>query len=166
MPIPTPKSGQSQDDYMSVCMSFLKKEGSKYPEQKQKVAICLSTYRKKNESDYDIVKRLETMINDTTCTGDVALPQGQVMGMQYRKKKKKIKGGASYDVHESDKGTSYGEERGKTNKVRGHYHDYFFDRMSGDGGTGVAKGQVSNMHMHKIKAMAVMISDGHDHDLK
>ena len=48
----------------------------------------------------DLIKRLEMLINDTTATGDVALPQGQVIGMQYRKKKKKVKGGAAYPVHE------------------------------------------------------------------
>jgi len=161
MPIPMPTSGQSQDDYMSVCMSFLKKEKSKFPEQSQRVAICLSNYRKKNESEDDIIKRLETLINDTTCTGDVALPQGQVMGMQYRKKKKKAKGGASYDVHETDKGSSYGEERGNTTKDNGHIHDYFIDRMTGNGGTGMANG-----HLHKIKAMVVVSASGHTHRLK
>jgi hypothetical protein len=99
MPIPNPKSGQSQEDYMGVCMTFMDNEKSKYPEHKQRVAICLETYRR-NESD-DLLKRLDLMINDTTATGDVAMPQGQVMGMQYRKKKKKAKGGASYEVHES-----------------------------------------------------------------
>jgi hypothetical protein len=99
MPIPQPKSGQKESDYMSVCMTFLDGEKSKYPEHKQRVAICLSTYKRANESDNDILKRLEMMINDTTVTTDVALPQGQVIGMTYRKKKRKVKGGAEYAVH-------------------------------------------------------------------
>ena len=56
------------------------------------------------------------------------------------------------------------EERGKTTKVNGHAHDYFINRMSGDGGTGKAMG-----HVHKIKAMVVQppvnYKDKHVHDL-
>ena len=40
MPIPVPKS----EEDLSECIEFLKKEG--YDDQKQRVAICLSTYRK------------------------------------------------------------------------------------------------------------------------
>ena len=42
MPIPSPKDNEKQNDYMGRCMEFMKDE--KYP-QKQKVAICLNTYR-------------------------------------------------------------------------------------------------------------------------
>ena len=42
MPIPSPKDNEKQDKYMGRCMEFMKDE--KYP-QKQKVAICLNTYR-------------------------------------------------------------------------------------------------------------------------
>lgn len=42
MPIPKPKSKEKEGDYMGRCMEFMKDE--KYP-QKQKVAICLNTYR-------------------------------------------------------------------------------------------------------------------------
>lgn len=51
MPIPSPNSNQSQEEFMGVCMTFLDKEKSKYPEHKQRVAICLERYRQKNESD-------------------------------------------------------------------------------------------------------------------
>ena len=57
--------------------------------------------------------------------------------------------------------TSHGEERGKTTKVKGHDHDYFFDRMTGDGGTGKDAG-----HLHKIKAMVIKKADGHVHKMK
>jgi len=128
MPIPKPSSGQSESDFMSVCMTFLDKEKSKYPEHKQRVAICLETYRRKNESDDDLIKRLEMMINDTTVTGDVAKPQGQVIGMQYRKKKKKVKGGASYPVHESNKGSEvYDNPKGETAYVSKQGKGYYAD---------------------------------------
>jgi hypothetical protein len=42
MPIPSPKDNEKQDKYMGRCMEFMKDE--KYP-QKQKVAICLNTFR-------------------------------------------------------------------------------------------------------------------------
>ena len=42
MPIPNPKDNEKQNKYMGRCMEFMKDE--KYP-QKQKVAICLNTYR-------------------------------------------------------------------------------------------------------------------------
>jgi hypothetical protein len=42
MPIIQPKDNEKQDKYMGRCMEFMKDE--KYP-QKQKVAICLNTFR-------------------------------------------------------------------------------------------------------------------------
>ena len=42
MPIPQPKKNEKENDYMGRCMEFIKDE--KYP-QKQKVAICLNTFR-------------------------------------------------------------------------------------------------------------------------
>ena len=42
MPIPQKKDKEKEGDYMGRCMEFMKDE--KYP-QKQKVAICLNTYR-------------------------------------------------------------------------------------------------------------------------
>lgn len=42
MPIPQKKDKEKESDYMGRCMEFMKDE--KYP-QKQKVAICLNTYR-------------------------------------------------------------------------------------------------------------------------
>jgi hypothetical protein len=42
MPIPQKKKNEKEGDYMGRCMEFMKDE--KYP-QKQKVAICLNTYR-------------------------------------------------------------------------------------------------------------------------
>lgn len=42
MPIPQKKKNEKEGDYMGRCMEFMKDE--KYP-QKQKVAICLNTFR-------------------------------------------------------------------------------------------------------------------------
>ena len=39
----------------------------------------------------DIVKKLDRLLGDETTTGDVALPPGEVIGMAYRKKKRKNK---------------------------------------------------------------------------
>lgn len=44
MPIPTPNSGESQNDFMGRCMSAMKKE---FPDQKQRTAVCFSKWRKK-----------------------------------------------------------------------------------------------------------------------
>lgn len=48
MPLPTPREGQSQDEFIGSCMSskVMKKE---FPESKQRVAICYSQFRKKRE---------------------------------------------------------------------------------------------------------------------
>ena len=52
MPIPAKKSNEKESDYMGRCMEFMKDE--KYP-QKQKVAICLNTYRNpKNKAKAEI----------------------------------------------------------------------------------------------------------------
>jgi hypothetical protein len=104
MPIPEPKKGQDKSEYMSECMAFMKNE-TKYPQQDQKVAICLSKWRKVNEKKDDIVDGIDSLLIDTTGTGDVAnndARPGIHMGMVYRKKKKKVKGEAPYTVHETD----------------------------------------------------------------
>lgn len=54
MPIPQKKKNEKEGDYMGRCMEFMKDE--KYP-QKQKVAICLNTYRgpqKKAKAEIEI----------------------------------------------------------------------------------------------------------------
>jgi hypothetical protein len=45
MPMPQPKKNEKQNDYMGRCMDFLSKEERTERPQKQKVAICLNTYR-------------------------------------------------------------------------------------------------------------------------
>ena len=57
--------------------------------------------------------------------------------------------------------TSYGDDRGKTTKDKGHSHDFFVDRITGDGTTSHDSG-----HFHKIKAMVVQSANRHTHGLK
>ena len=49
----------------------------------------------------DIVKKINKIITDETTTNDIELPPGQVIGMKYKKKKKKNKLGTETVVHET-----------------------------------------------------------------
>jgi hypothetical protein len=62
MPIPSKKDNEKQADYMSRCMTFLNKEGEPERPQDQKVAICLTTFRKGKKQK---VKAMEVDICDT-----------------------------------------------------------------------------------------------------
>lgn len=70
MPIPKPSKGQSKSDYMSKCMSFLKDEGK--GDQKQRVAICLDTWRRNNEDA--LVSKMNLMLQEQ----DEECPPGKV----------------------------------------------------------------------------------------
>ena len=63
MPIPNPKDKEKQNDYMGRCMEFMRDE--KYP-QKQKVAICLNTFRgpqkkAKGEIEIDFSEQIKNL---------------------------------------------------------------------------------------------------------
>lgn len=45
MPLPTPKKGESQDDYVGKCMEFFSGEDTDL-DQKQQLAACYERYRK------------------------------------------------------------------------------------------------------------------------
>ena len=47
MPVPTPNKGESQNDFISRCISNLKRIDTKRPD-KQIAAICYSAWRKEN----------------------------------------------------------------------------------------------------------------------
>lgn len=49
MPIPTPKSGESEQNFISRCMgnSVMSKE---FPDKKQRAGVCYSQWRKKGEA--------------------------------------------------------------------------------------------------------------------
>jgi len=52
MPIPTPRKGESQQEFISRCMGnpTMRKE---FPDQKQRSAVCFSTWRRRNKSFND-----------------------------------------------------------------------------------------------------------------
>lgn len=47
-PIPSPKKGEKENEFMNRCMGdeIMKEE---YPDQKQRTAVCFSQWRKKDE---------------------------------------------------------------------------------------------------------------------
>ena len=55
MPLPKPKTGEKEDKFISRCMSALKDE---FPDQKQRLAVCYSQWRKPKEKKY-MKKELE-----------------------------------------------------------------------------------------------------------
>lgn len=64
MPIPQKKDKEKESDYMGRCMEFMKDE--KYP-QKQKVAICLNTYRnpkRKAKAEIELDINDKTVLNE------------------------------------------------------------------------------------------------------
>lgn len=44
MPIPTPKKGEEQEEYVGRCMEFMADDSDM--DQKQKLAVCYDKYRK------------------------------------------------------------------------------------------------------------------------
>ena len=56
MPIPKPKSGEKQDDFIERCMGndTMKEE---YPDNKQRLAICFSQWKKKEKDSMDTERR-------------------------------------------------------------------------------------------------------------
>ena len=53
MPIPKPKKSEKKDSFIARCMSdsVMKKE---YPDNKQRLAVCHTTYRNKTTSKSDV----------------------------------------------------------------------------------------------------------------
>lgn len=58
MPIPKPKKGEEQNDYISRCVSQVKKLDPKRP-QKQIIAICYSTWRRSKAENKEEVDKME-----------------------------------------------------------------------------------------------------------
>lgn len=50
MPLPKPKKGEKENDFISRCMSnkTMKKE---FPDQKQRTAVCYDQWRKEHSSE-------------------------------------------------------------------------------------------------------------------
>lgn len=69
MPIPSPRKGQSQEDFMKFCMGseVMTKE---FPEQKQRVAVCLSKWKEAHkgsessnlETENQLLKIIESFL--------------------------------------------------------------------------------------------------------
>ena len=119
MPIPSPKPGQDKDEFMGQCISFLKDEGKP---QDQSVAICLNQWGIKNEMS-DLLNKIDKLLigdqSGATTTGDIATQTGKgkidVIGMTYRKRKRKNKLGTETAVHEEDcpEGQKWCDKEGK-----------------------------------------------------
>lgn len=56
MPLPKPKKGEQQDDWMNRCMGH-PKMNSEYPDRSQRYAICLSQWdrRKKKQLESGVL---------------------------------------------------------------------------------------------------------------
>jgi hypothetical protein len=48
MPMPSPRTDESESDFMSRCMSALADE---FPDRGQRAAVCLRQWRDKDEED-------------------------------------------------------------------------------------------------------------------
>jgi hypothetical protein len=55
MPLPTPRAGQSQSDWIKSCMSnrTMKKE---FPDNKQRLGVCYSQWKRKNKAKIEDLK--------------------------------------------------------------------------------------------------------------
>ena len=61
MPLPKPKKGESEDDFVSRCVSNDTIQ-SEFPNQDQRVAVCLGRFRKKSEEqEMNDIETLDTM---------------------------------------------------------------------------------------------------------
>lgn len=52
MPLPTPKSGENEDAFISRCMGN-DEMNKEFPETDQRAAVCFKQWREKNESHHD-----------------------------------------------------------------------------------------------------------------
>lgn len=56
MPVPTPKKGQKQNEYMSECMKFFDDEDSDMS-RKQRLAICFDKWNKSKKKKANLKRR-------------------------------------------------------------------------------------------------------------
>lgn len=57
MPLPTPKKGEDKDKFISRCMSNPQSKKD-FPNQKQRVAVCHTQWRRKSKSIAERLKEL------------------------------------------------------------------------------------------------------------
>ena len=60
MPIPKPKGGEGENEYVSRCMQEI---GGEYDDNTQAVAICYATYQKENMSKLRGQDKINAMLN-------------------------------------------------------------------------------------------------------
>lgn len=63
MPIPKPKSGESEQDFMSRCVSddIMRSE---YPDQDQRVAVCLGSFRKNAKEHSEMIEENDIPLDE------------------------------------------------------------------------------------------------------
>lgn len=59
MPLPRPRDGESQDEFMGRCMSN-KMMKSEFPKNKQRVAVCMQSFRDKGKKRESSVKMTDS----------------------------------------------------------------------------------------------------------
>lgn len=67
MPIPKPKEGESQNDFMSRCMSAM---SSEFSDEKQRSAVCYSTFRKKEVGSFSVFSPVTKCWTETVKSGE------------------------------------------------------------------------------------------------
>ncbi len=82
MPIPTPKQGESQNDFIERCMSNPSMI-EEFPEQKQRTGVCFSQFRKKDLQEKSIIQdtTVEEISQEEVFDGtSKAISQGDIFG--------------------------------------------------------------------------------------
>lgn len=64
MPVPKPKSGETESDFMTRCMANNAMQAD-FPDQDQRVAVCLGSFRKKAEEHIEMDDTLEEVKYET-----------------------------------------------------------------------------------------------------
>lgn len=86
MPVPSPNSGEEQNPFMGRCLHELKHEkgGTRWPDHDQRIAVCMTSWRKKNEqlSEEEIIKLAMILDADTRTIkaknpGLLQIPEGK-----------------------------------------------------------------------------------------
>ena len=89
MPLPNPKSNESEKDFIGRCISDISKEkdgkgNKRWPDNEQRVAVCYSQWEKKNESP--IINKIDMILNESTVVADVAQFQKPLAKKEFIKK--------------------------------------------------------------------------------
>ena len=69
MPLPTPTKKEDKEKFVQRCIKTLAKEGDRWPDNEQRIAVCFTQWRKTNENK--TLKKIDNII-ETITTADVA----------------------------------------------------------------------------------------------